>query len=143
MTKRILVLTSALVLMLGFATAAWAEGNAAKEIKTAHAHALMAQGASSLDMAHTHLHHVINCLVGPNGDSFDAAAGNPCKGMGNGAIADASGNTALESKLKNALGHAQAGVQADQLGAVHKHASEAVASLEVTPSQQDSGSYSW
>lgn len=143
MRNKLLVWTSAFALMLGFAAAAYANGSAAKEIKTAHAHALMAQGASSLDMAHTHLHHVVNCLVGPDGEAFDTAAGNPCKGMGDGAIDDASGNAALQSKLKNALAHAQAGLQADALEAAHKHAAKAVAALEVTPTQKDSGGYSW
>jgi uncharacterized membrane protein len=35
-----------------------------------------------------HLHHVLNCAVGPDGMGFDAAAGNPCKGQGNGFLSD-------------------------------------------------------
>jgi hypothetical protein len=38
------------------------------------AHAGMALGAADLKLVHTHLHHVINCLVGPSGKGFDAQA---------------------------------------------------------------------
>src|SRR5690348_18093879 len=56
----------------GLALAASAQTHSAKdEISTAHAHAVLAQSATSVAMAHTHLHHVINCLVGPNGSGFE------------------------------------------------------------------------
>lgn len=141
--RKLIALTSIALLACGFAAAAFAEGDAAQEASTARAHAAMAQGADTVNMAHTHLHHVINCLVGPDGDAFDADAGNPCKGQGNGAIADAAGNEALTTKLDNALMHAQAGLQTDELDAIHKHAAEASAALAVTPKEQSSGEYSW
>ena len=31
---------------------------------------------------------MLNCAVGPDGMGFDAAAGNPCKGQGNGFLSD-------------------------------------------------------
>ncbi|MBI5163140.1 MAG: hypothetical protein HY985_04470 [Magnetospirillum sp.] len=58
------------------------------EISTAAAHAGMAASSGDLKMVHAHLHHVINCLVGPGAADFDAAAANPCKGQGMGAIPD-------------------------------------------------------
>lgn len=110
--------------------AAFAAGNSAqKEVSTAHAHALMAEGAGSIDMVHTHLHHVINCLVGTEGDAFDADAGNPCKGMGNGALNDAKGNDSLHSKLEKALSSAQSGLKKDDLDAAQKAAGKAAESL--------------
>jgi len=109
---------------------ALAAGNSAqKEVSTAHAHALMAQGADSVDMVHTHLHHVINCLVGQDGDAFDADAGNPCDGMGNGALNDVSGNDALHSKLEKALSTAQSGLQKDDLDAAQQAAGKTADTL--------------
>ena len=49
-------------------------------------------------MAHKHLQHAVNCLVGPNGKGFDAAAGNPCGKAGNGAIPDST-DAAQKAKL--------------------------------------------
>lgn len=141
--KKLFALTSAFVLVFGFVAVASAEGDAAKEVSTAQAHAAMAQGSDSVDMAHTHLHHVINCLVGPDDEAFDAGAGNPCKGQGNGAIPDAQGNEALTTKLENALDHAQAGLQEDALDAVQQQAAKASAALAATPEEQASGGYSW
>ena len=34
-------------------------------------------------IVYAHLHHTINCLVGPGGKTFDARALNPCKDLGN------------------------------------------------------------
>lgn len=141
--KKLWVLISAFALICGFAAVAYAQGDAATEASTAHAHALMAQSADSVDTAHMHLHHVINCLVGPDGEAFNSDFANPCKGEGNGAIPDAQGNSALMTKLKDALAAAKAGLQADSLDAVHKHAAAAAAALAVTPKQQSSGGYSW
>lgn len=126
------------LLVLGITTAlggltctAFAQTHSAKdEISTAHAHAVMAQSATSIAMAHTHLQHVINCLVGPNGAGFDAKAENPCKGQGNGAIPDAAGDHAPHAKLQSALADAQAGLKSQSLAAVHQDAGKAAAGLQ-------------
>lgn len=124
----------------GFAFTAMAQTQSAKtEVSTAHAHALMAQDAGTLKMAHTHLHHVINCLVGSNGQGFDASAGNPCKGQGNGAIPDSKGHAALHGKLQQALSDARAGVKATSLSTVHSDAAKAAAALNAAPAQKASG----
>lgn len=141
--KNLLAVAVAGVLAGGFAMAASAQGNATNEISTAHAHALMAQSATTVDMAHTHLHHVINCLVGPGGAGFDASAGTPCKGQGTGAIPDSAGNAALHGKLQGALASAQAGLAATNLAAVQGDAGKAAAALQATPAQKASGGYSW
>lgn len=141
--KKLITLTSVFVLAVAFTAVAYAQSNVKQEINTAHAHALMAQSASSVDMAHTHLHHVINCLVGPDGKAFNSSFAYPCKGQGNGAIPDASGNSALQSKLKTALADAQAGLKASSLSSIHEQAGKVAAALGDTSPQQASGGYSW
>jgi len=111
--------TAALILA---STPLFAADNAAQEAATAHAHAKMAAGADSIDMTHTHLHHVINCLVGPDGDAFDADAGNPCDGMGDGALNDADSDSDLHDQLQKALETAQKGLDQDDLDAAHETA---------------------
>ena len=127
----------------GLAFAAFAQTHSAQdEINTAHAHATMAQSADSVAMAHTHLHHVINCLVGPTGQGFDAAAGEPCKGQGNGAIPDSATDHSLHAKLESALAGAQAGLKSESLASVHQDAGKVAASLQAGAAPKASGS-SW
>jgi hypothetical protein len=110
---------------------ALAQSSAAqKEVSTAHAHALMARGSQSLKMSHTHLHHVVNCLVGPKGEGFDAKAGNPCKGMGQGALPNSQDDQALHSRLNKALGAAQQGLKTSKLKASQSDAAKAANLLE-------------
>lgn len=63
-------------------------GGLQDELKTAMTHAGFAQKYETLQEVRTHLHHVLNCLVGPKDKMFDAAAGNPCQGQGGGIVAD-------------------------------------------------------
>ena len=51
----------------------------------------------------------VNCLVGPSGAGFDAAAGNPCGKAGNGAIADCT-DAAQKAKLTTIAASAKTGV---------------------------------
>ena len=90
----------------------------------------MALGAMDLATAHMHLHHVVNCLVGPSGKGFDAKAEDPCKGMGHGAIVDAKGDTAIEARLHTALSQAEQGLKADTLDAAHADARKAMETLQ-------------
>jgi hypothetical protein len=103
---------------------------ASKQVATATAHAGMALGASDVNMVHTHLHHVINCLVGPLGEAFDSAAGNPCKDMGNGAIVDAKGDADTESRLHTAYREAEEGLQAKTLERAHADAQKVLSTLQ-------------
>jgi len=141
--KKSMALAGIFALFFGLSVMAYAQGDAAKEAATARAHAMMANGATSLDMAHTHLHHVINCLVGSDGEGYDAAAGTPCKGMGHGAIPDSADNATLHKKLETALQHARKGLGSDSLDTVHKHAAKAAAAIGDTAEQKSSGGYSW
>lgn len=122
--KRLLTTSMALVGALVLASTALAQnGDAAKELATARSHAQLAEASQSVMTAKMHLHHVINCLVGPHGSGFDAKAGNPCKGMGDGAQKDAHGDHMKAEEVSHALAYARKGVAAKSLPAVHKAAS--------------------
>jgi hypothetical protein len=73
--------------------------------------AAFAAKGKTVSVAHMHLHHVINCLVRPSGEGFDAQAGNPCQGEGNGAVRDFSGPPEKKAMLEQALALAKVGVQ--------------------------------
>jgi hypothetical protein len=59
------------------------------ELKTAVFHSSeLAQRGSSIAAVQLHLQHTINCIEGPQGMHFKAAAGYPCQGQGTGIIDD-------------------------------------------------------
>ncbi|MDQ7821091.1 MAG: hypothetical protein RB150_11150 [Armatimonadota bacterium] len=58
------------------------------QVKTAQAHATNSARSEALRDARWHLSHVVNCLEGPRGKNYDAQAGNPCQGQGNGILPD-------------------------------------------------------
>ena len=90
--------------------------DSAKEIATAADHAGYAADATVLQTTYTHLHHVINCLVGPADPNFDAKAANPCAAMGSGAIPDTS-DAASKMALSQAVTKAKAGLASTDLAA--------------------------
>ena len=49
-------------------------------------HAGYAAAAADIAGVHAHLHHALNCLVGPGGNGFDAKEINPCAHAGNGSF---------------------------------------------------------
>lgn len=67
---------------------AMAAADPSAELKTATTHAGFAAKYEALKEVTMHLHHALNCLVGPQDKLFDAAAGNPCQGQGNGYLPD-------------------------------------------------------
>jgi hypothetical protein len=99
-----------------------AAADVTKQIATAEQHAGYAHAATDLKMVQTHLHHTINCLVGPKGKGFDAKALNPCKDLGNGAIPDS--DSAERKKLQEPLDKARAGLKAKELTTAQKDAGE-------------------
>ncbi|HWU78260.1 MAG TPA: hypothetical protein VN043_17325 [Rhodanobacter sp.] len=103
---------------------------AARQQATAAAHAGMALGAADIKTTHMHLHHVVNCLVGPSGKAFDAKAANPCKDIGHGAIVDAKGDAATEARLHKALSEAEKGLKTSALADAHADAKSAMATLQ-------------
>ena len=103
--------------------------DAAKEASTGGMHAGLAAKAGTLEQAHMHLHHAVNCWVGPKGSGFDAKEANPCQALGDGAIPDAT-DPATKSKLATALTRAQAGLKSADLAGAQKAAAEAEAALK-------------
>ena len=108
-------------------TAAVADGPQA--IATAANHAGLAAAAGGIEMVHTHLHHVVNCLVGPGGDGFDAGPGNPCANAGGGAIPQTA-DAATKAKLAAAATQAKAGIANADMAGAKKTASDVQAMLK-------------
>ena len=115
-------------LAIGFSSQALA-GDAAKEASTAGMHAGLAATQSSIDAVHMHLHHAVNCLVGPKGQGYDAGQANPCAKDGDGAIPDTK-DSAAKAKYEKAAADAEAGIKATDLAAAQKAASETAAALK-------------
>lgn len=111
-------------------TLAFAAGDAAKEIATAQVHAQMAATVKDINMVHAHLHHVLNCLVGPKGKLFDSSAEDPCKGMGDGALNDLGNSPKVRAKLEMAIKHAERGTRETSYKKAHAAALKAEALLK-------------
>jgi len=125
--KHALTIASA-ALLLGVSSVAFA-ADAAKEISTAATHAGYAVDATEMKTVQAHLHHTVNCLVGPNGKGFDATQANPCKDQGGGAIADTT-DAAKKKSLEAAAAKAMDGLKKTDMAAAKKDASEAQAILK-------------
>lgn len=106
--------------------AALADGPQATGIAAQHA-GLAASGAD-IAAVKRHLHHALNCLVGPEGEGFDATAGNPCSAAG-GAIPQTS-DAAAKAKLQKAAAQARSAVAGSDLDATRKAATELQAALK-------------
>jgi hypothetical protein len=120
-------------LLAAAALLAWlpqaASADAASEAVTAATHANLAAAGKDIGTVHTHLHHTLNCLVGPKGEGFDKAAINPCANAGNGAIPD-SKDAAKTKVLEDAATLARGGIAATDLAAAQKAAHETEAKLK-------------
>lgn len=105
-----------------------AKTDLAKERATAATHAGLAAKAKDMKGTQMHLHHVVNCLVGPKGQGFDAKELDPCKGQGNGVIPDAT-DSRQKATFTQALQKASAGLKQTDMSAAQKDAQEAQALL--------------
>jgi len=114
--------------LLAVSTAALA-ADTAKEIATAAEHAELAATATDIKMIKAHLHHTINCLVGPNGGFYFATELNPCKDFGNGAIPETT-DIAKKKSLEAAVNKAKSGITAHDPAAAKALASEAEALIK-------------
>jgi len=103
--------------------------DAASEVVNAQTHAGLAAGSAKIEGVHTHLHHTLNCLVGPAGKGFDAKEMNPCANAGAGAIPDTA-DAAKKAKLEAAADKARAGLAATDLAAAQKAATDTAAMLK-------------
>lgn len=110
------IITAALaVVSLGIGSAALAAG-ASEQIATAAKHAGFAAKADNASGVHTHMHHVLNCVVGEGGDGFDASNANPCADQGDGALNDAgSDNPQVTAALERVAELMRTGVQVQTL----------------------------
>jgi hypothetical protein len=106
-----------------------AYADAASEIATAAQHAGFAAAAPDLPQTHTHLRHVMNCLVGPKDGDFDKTTLNPCAQMGNGAFPDES-NPEIKAKLQSAMAAAGDGIASKDEATAKKNATMAKTILE-------------
>ena len=107
---------------LSLPTLALADGHS--EIVNAGTHAGYAAAATDIATAHAHLHHTLNCLVGPAGSGFDAKELNPCANAGNGAIPDTA-DAAKKATLESAAAKARQGLASNDLQAAQKDATDA------------------
>lgn len=108
---------------LFLATTAFA-ADLGSEITNAQTHAGLAAKAANLDGVHMHLHHALNCVVGPAGEGFDAKQMNPCAQSGNGAIPDST-DAAKKAKLETAKTQLMQGIAATDLKAAQAAATAA------------------
>lgn len=92
----------------------------AGELATAQTHAGMAAKATNLKTVQMHLHHAVNCLVGPSGQGYDSSNANPCAKAGNGALADANGDQ--KAKIQAAVADAEPGLSTTDLATAQKAA---------------------
>lgn len=100
-----------------------AAADAQQAIGIAAQHAGLAANAGNINVVHTHMHHVLNCLVGPGGDGFDAMPGNPCA-MAGGAIPQEN-NADMKTKLLNVAAQIRAGIGESNMDAAKKIATDA------------------
>jgi hypothetical protein len=97
-----------------FSTAAFAD--LATELSTAQTHAGLAAKAGDVNGVHMHLHHALNCLIGPGGAGFDTGNANPCANAGKGLLVDST-DAGQKAKLQTAVSDAQRGIAATDLAA--------------------------
>lgn len=104
-----------------FAAPVAVHADGASEIATAAQHAGLAAAATDLRQTHMHLHHVMNCLVGPGDGDFDKSNTNPCAQQGKGAFPDAT-NQDIKTKLQTALSLAADGIASNDEATAQKDA---------------------
>lgn len=101
----------------------------AKQLETAGVHAGAAAGTDDLAMAKMHLQHTVNCLVGPDGELYDAAAGDPCTGQGTGILNELPADSDAYTAAELALTHASKGAAAAGIATAQELANETVGLL--------------
>ncbi len=118
-----IILAAAATASLGALIPNVAAADAQQAIGIAANHAGLAANAGNINVVHTHLHHVLNCLVGPGGDGFDAMPGNPCA-MAGGAIPQEN-NAEMKTKLLTVATLVRAGIGESNMDAAKKIATDA------------------
>ncbi len=113
--------------LIAFPLAAFA--TVATEMKAAETHAGFSAAATNIEEAHTHMHHALNCLVGPGGDGFDKTALNPCNGQGNGLIPNST-DAAQKAAFEKLATEAREGLASNDLATAKKDAADIEAKLK-------------
>jgi hypothetical protein len=116
--RKFILSLSSLCAAFGLSTA-MAANDGARELATALAHAAMASAAADTAGVHMHLHHMVNCLVGPGDEDYDAEAGDPCMGMGDGAVIDTDDSLLDKDAMGVALDSALTGLATDDYQEAH------------------------
>lgn len=105
-----------------------ASADAAQAKATAAQHAGLAASSGDLAGVQRHLHHVLNCLVGPDGEGFDESAGNPCAQAG-GAIPQTA-DAGMKDELMAVAAEVRAAVMGEDLAAAQAAATEIQGKLQ-------------
>lgn len=129
MSYRWLVMTAFLAGTLVAAPLTAFAGDEGAEITNAATHAGLAAQAADITGVHMHLHHAVNCLVGPGGAGFDPSQLNPCANTGKGAIPDADSESTRQA-LQAALAKANSGLASNNLATAQKDAAGTEAMLK-------------
>jgi hypothetical protein len=93
----------------------------AAELSIAQTHAGYAAKATDIKMVQMHLHHAVNCLVGPGGKGYDPSNANPCGKAGTGAIPDST-DAAQKAKLQAIADDAAPGLTTTDFATAQKTA---------------------
>lgn len=114
---RNLLLGAVAAAALALPTAALADAHS--EIVNAAEHAGYAATSADIASVHAHLHHALNCLVGPGGNGFDAKQMNPCAQAGKGIIPDTA-DASKKAGFEAAAAKARAGLADNNLATAQK-----------------------
>jgi hypothetical protein len=118
---------AAVAFTLLFSSSAFA-ADLRSEIVNAGEHAEYAGEATNIAEVHLHLHHALNCLVGPKGAGFDKSQMNPCVNSGNGIIPDAT-DPKMIAIFQSAAARAREGLATDDLAAAKADATAAAKAI--------------
>ena len=121
---QLVYVATSLAALLLLASPARADTDLGKEINTAATHAGFAAAGKDMKTVQMHLHHTVNCLVGPTGAGFDPGEANPCKDQGNGAIPDIQ-DPVKRASLQEALIKINAGLKQTDMAAAQQDAAAA------------------
>jgi hypothetical protein len=126
-TTRNIFLGAATATVLLLPTAVFADAHS--EIVNADEHAGYAAAATAMGEVQAHLHHALNCLVGPGGNGFDAKQMNPCAQSGKGAIPDTT-DAKKKASLEAAAAKAREALAETDMAKAKKSAGDVEAMLK-------------
>jgi hypothetical protein len=98
------------------------------ELTNAQTHANLAAQSGTINAVHMHMHHALNCLVGPGAEGFDDKQMNPCAKVGAGAIPDST-DAGQKAKLEAAKTKLVAGIASEDLKVAQDAANSAQATI--------------